>query len=277
MPAPWRLILQGARPERASANPKGYVMKALAIGAAAIVILLFPCPLTAQEGAPNITITHVALAGFWRQPTMARLPIVPVDHPATISPPSMVQSSDVAAIGTIKSHAGGGEWAGGTFHLAAMRGRSASGATTGQSFEYRRFAMMAVGADMTGDISARDALTLAGTYAVERRRPAFIVSPHRNYRTDERAVSLHWTRDDRLDLAGTLFDTGPAKQRTAVERIADLAGGAPRMAHGWGLTASLYPSGQPGRLSMGIDFRDQQDGDVQRRDARLQLFLKEKF
>lgn len=251
-------------------------MRALAIGTAAIVILPFPCPPMAQEAAGNVSIKHVALAETWRQPTPA-LPTVPVDRPATILPSSIVQSGDVAAIGTIRSHAGGGEWAGGTFHLAAMRGRSVSGATAGQRFEYRRFSMMAVGADMTGDISARDALTLAGTYAVERRRPAFIVGPHRNYRTDERAVTLHWTRDDRLDLAGTLFDIGPAKHRSMVERIADLAGGAPRMARGWGLAASIYPAGSPGRLPMGIDFRDQQDGDVQRRDARLQLFLKEKF
>lgn len=115
---------QGARPDGAPANPRGYVMRALAIGTAAIVILPFPCPPMAQEAAGNVSIKHVALAETWRQPTPA-LPAVPVDRPATILPSSIVQSGDVAAIGTIRSHAGGGEWAGGTFHLAACAdGRS---------------------------------------------------------------------------------------------------------------------------------------------------------
>lgn len=111
----------------------------------------------------------------------------------------------------------------------------------------------------------------------ERRRPAFIVGSHRNYRTDERVAALHWTHDNRFDLAGSLFDTGPATTRTAAERIADIAAGASRSVAGWGLTANCYPAGESDRLSVGVEFRDQQDRDVQHRDARIQIFLRQRF
>lgn len=252
-------------------------MRALAIRAAAIAAMLHPYALMAQEAAPNIAVTRVAPANFGRAPSRLPLPVFSADHTPAAPSPMIMLNGDVAMLGTIRSQSRGREWDGGAFHLAAIRGRSECARTAGQSFEYQRFAMMAIGADMSGDISDRDTLTLAGTYAAERRRPAFIVGPHRYYRTDERAVVLHWTRDDRLDLAGTLFDTGPVNTRTVVERIADLAGGAPRAVRGWGLTASLYPAGEPGRLSVGIDFRDQQDRDVQHQDARVRVFLRQKF
>ncbi len=252
-------------------------MRALATRAAAIGALLLPCPLMAQEAVPNIAITHGRLAvSAQPQATMA-LAILPADHSMAPLVPTVTLGDDIAALGMVKSHSGGGEWADGTFHLAAMCGRSIPAKAAAQSFEYRRFAMMAFGADLTRNLSARDTLTLAASYAAERRRTAFVVGPHRNFRTDERAVALHWTRDDRLDLGATLFDTGPARRRTAAERIADLAGGAPRAVRGWGLTASLYPAGDRDRLSVGIDFRDQQDRDIQHRDARIQIFLKQKF
>lgn len=252
-------------------------MRVLATGAAAMSALLFPGSLMAREAAPNIAVTHVALPNPARSGARAPLAILPAEDLATSTSEAMTTSGGVAVLGIVKSHAVGREWEGGSFHLAAMRGRSESARTAAQSFEYQRFAMMAIGADVSRDISDRDTLTLAGTYAAERRRPAFIVGPHRYYRTDERAAVLHWTRDDRLDLAGTLFDTGPAKPRTAAERFADLAGGAPRAVRGWGLTASLYPTGEPDRLSVGIDFRDQQDRDIGHRDARVQIFLRKKF
>lgn len=252
-------------------------MRALATGAAGMSALLFPGSLMAQEAAPNIAVTHVALSNPDHSWGRGPLAIPPSEHLETSTSEAMMTNGGVAALGIVKSHAVGREWEGGAFHLAAMRGRSESARTAAQSFDYQHFAMMAIGADVSENISDRDTLTLAGTYAAERRRPAFIVGPHRYYRTDERAAVLHWTRDDRFDLAGTLFDTGPAKLRTAAERIADLAGGAPRAVRGWGLTASLYPTGEPGRLSVGIDFRDQQDRDVQHRDARVQIFLRQKF
>lgn len=252
-------------------------MRALATGAAAMSALLFPCSSMAEEAAPNLVITHVTPANAAR--SRARVPVVipPVDHSTADSYPMMTTHGGNAVLGVIKSRTSSREWEGGAFHLAAMRGRSVPATTAAQSFDYQRFATIAVGADLSQDISDRDSLTLAGTYVAERRRPAFVVSTHRNYRTDERAAVLHWTRDDRFDLAGALFDTGPAKTRTAVERIADLAGGAPRAVRGWGLTASLYPSGNPERLSVGIDFRDQQDRDFQHQDARVQIFLRKKF
>lgn len=239
--------------------------------------LLLPGSSIAQEAATNIVVTHVALSNSARPRARVPLAILPAERSMTGSSSTVTTSSGVAALGIVKSHAVGREWEGGSFHLVAMRGRSESAKTAAQSFDYQRFAMMAIGADVSQDISNRDTLTLAGTYAAERRRPAFIVGPQRYFRTDERAAALHWTRDDRLDLAGTLFDTGPAKPRTAAERFADLAGGAPRAVRGWGLTASLYPTREPGRLSVGIDFRDQQDRDVQHRDARVQIFLRQKF
>lgn len=251
-------------------------MWALATRAAAIGALLLPCSLMAQEATPNIAITHAIPAASGRPRPMMPPAILPADHPPPPAP-IISPSGDVAALGTIKIRSGAGEWAGGAFRLAAMRGRSAHAATAGQSFDYDHFAMMALGADLTRSLSARDTLTLAGSYAVELRRPAFIVSAHRNYRTDERAVALHWTRDDHFDLAGTLFDTGPAKHRTEVGRIADLAGGAPRAVRGWGLTASLFPSANPERLSVGIDFRDQQDSDIGHRDARVLILLRRAF
>ena len=252
-------------------------MRALATGAAAIGALLLPSSVMAQEAVPNIAVTHSALINPVRLQDRVPVAILPIDHSATGPYPVMSTTGDTAVLDVIKSHASGREWEGGAFHLAAMRGRSVHATTAAQSFDYQRFAMIAVGADLSQAISDRDTLTLVGTYAAERRRPAFVVSTHRNYRSDERAAALRWTHDNRFDLAGTLFDTGPAKTRTAVERIADLAGGAPRAVRGWGLTASLYPSGTSGRLSVGIDFRDQQDRDIQHRDARVQIFLKQKF
>jgi hypothetical protein len=252
-------------------------MRALAIRAAAVAAMLDPCALMAQEAAPNIAVTHSAPVHYGRTSMRSPVAAFSADHIPAAPSPIIMLNGDVAMLGTIRSQSGGREWDGGAFHLAAMRGRSESARMAGQSFEYQRFAMMAIGADLSRDISDRDTLTLAGTYVAQRWHPAFIVGPHRYYRTDERAVALHWTRDDRLDLAGTLFDTGPANRRTAVERITDLAGGAPREVRGWGLTASLYPAGEPGRLSVGIDFRDQQDRDIQRQDARVQIFLRQKF
>lgn len=252
-------------------------MRALATSAAAIAILSLPCSLMAQEAAPNIAVTHAALANAGRPATSAPLASHPADPSATTMIPMMVLSDDVTALGTVDSHSGGGEWAGGAFYLAAMRGKSASAPTAAQSFEYRHFAIMAVEPGLVQTIAARDTLRFAATYAVELRRPAFVVSAHRNFRTDERAVALHWTRDGRFDVAGILFDTGPAKRLTSAERIADLAGGAPRAVRGWGLTASLYPSGESGRLSAGIDVRDQQDRDIEHRDARVEIFLRQKF
>lgn len=250
-------------------------MTALATRAAIWAMLLPPCSSMAQEAAPNMAITHGVIAQ--RTPERAPLAMPPPDLPATDAPPLTIQSSDMAALGNVKSHGGGLEWAGGAFRLAAMRARRASATTAAQSFEYRRFSMMAIVSDLTEAISARDTLSLSASYAAERRRPAFVVGPRRNHRTDERALAMRWTRDDRLDLTASLFDTGPARIRSPVERIADLSGGAPRSVRGWGMTASLDSPGEPGRFSVGVDFRDQQDRDIQHHDARVQISLKETF
>lgn len=252
-------------------------MKALATGAAAMSALLLPCSVVAKEPGPNIAITHAALADSARP--QARAPgVTPPREPSVpYMPLAIATSRNLAALGISKDSSVDGEWAGGAFHLAAIRGRSESVKMAGQNFEYQHFSLMAIGADTSLDISDRDTLTLAGSYIAERRRPAFIVGSHRNYRTDERVAALHWTHDNRFDLAGSLFDTGPATTRTAAERIADIAGGASRSVAGWGLTASHYPAGESDRLSVGVEFRDQQDRDVQHRDARIQIFLRQRF
>ena len=256
-------------------------MKALATGTAAMSILLTPCSLMAQEAAPNIAITHAALAASARPQATARISVLTIEKSATDISPDLSPASTImdgfAGLAAVKGQSIDRGWDGGAFHLAAMRGRSAAERTAGQSFDYQHFAAVAVGTGVSGEISDRDRLTLGGIFAAELRRPAFIVGPHRNFRTDERVAALHWTRDTRFDLAGFLFDSGPAKPRTAVERIADLAGGARRSVGGWGVTASLFPSREPERLTVGIDVRDQQDRDVGHRDARMQIFLRKKF
>lgn len=245
-------------------------MTAIATRAAAIVAVLFPFASLAQEASPNIAVTHAALGAAERQVGRPPAPTLP-------TPPPSLLVVNTAALGPVKSRSAGTEWTGGGFKLTAMRARSVPANSAAQSFEYRRFGLMALGLRAAQQVSARDTLTLGATYAVERRRPGFIVARRRNYRTDQRAVELHWIRDNRFDLGATLFDTGPAKRRSPVERIAELAGGASHSARGWGLAASVHPAGDPERLSIGIDFRQQQDRDLQRPDARVQIFLRQKF
>lgn len=253
-------------------------MTAIATRTAAIVAVLFPFASLAQEASPSIAVTHAALGASERQnggrpPTAILPPPSPSSQPVDVSLPTI----DRAALGPVKSRSAGTEWPGGGFKLTALRARSLPATAAAQSFEYRRFGLMALGLGAAQQISARDTLTLGASYAIERRRPGFIVARRRNYRTDQRAVELHWIRDDRFDLGATLFDTGPARHRSSVERIAELAGGASRSVRGWGLTASVHPAGNPERLSVGIDFRQQQDRDFQRPDARAQIFLRQKF
>lgn len=252
-------------------------MTAIATRAAAIVAVLFPFASLAQEASPSIAVTHMALGASERQVGRPPAPILPASPPAPLPVDLSLPTVDTATLGRVKSRSAGTEWTGGGLKLTAMRARSGPATAAAQSFEYRRFGLMALGLSAAQQTSERDTLTLGATYAVERRRPGFIVARRRNYRTDERAVALHWIRDDRFDLGATLFDTGPAKRRSPVERIAELAGGAPRSVRGWGLTASVHPAGDPHRLSIGIDFRQQQDRDLQRPDARLQIFLRQKF
>lgn len=254
-------------------------MTVIAARAAAMAVLILPFAALAQEASPSIAVTHAALIARDRPPNSARLPIAPVPTSSMLSLPngSTAPVSDIAALGPMKVRSATAEWTGGEFKLTAMRARSLPATSAAQSFEYRHFGLLAIQLGAAQQISARDTLSLGATFAVERRRPAFIVSPHRNYRSDERAIALHWSRDNRFDFAASLFDAGPAKNRTPVERIADLAGGAPRAVRGWRLTASMHPAGDPERLSVGIDFRQQQDRDVQHRGARVQIFLRQKF
>lgn len=253
-------------------------MTAIATRAAAIVALLFPFASLAQEASPSVAVTHAALTATERSAGRTPALILPAPASSSSIPVGLgVPVVDMAALGSVKSRSAGTAWTGGGFKLTAMRGRSVPANSAAQTFEYRRFGLIAFGLGAAQEVSARDLLTLGATYAVERRRAAFIVAPRRSYRTDERAVALHWIRDDRFDLGATLFDTGPAKRRSPVERIAELAGGAPRAVRGWGLTASVHPAGDPKRLSVGIDFRAQRDRDVQHKDARVQIFLRQKF
>lgn len=152
-------------------------MRTFASCAAALGSLLVPASVMAQEARPNIAGTHAALAV--RGPAQAGTKWLdqPGGTPATAPTPMMSWNGDIAALGTMKSRSADLEWAGGAFHLTALRGRSGPIATAAQSFEYRRFAMVALGAVATQSLSARDALTLAATYAAERRRPRSSSAP----------------------------------------------------------------------------------------------------
>lgn len=251
-------------------------MKAMATRAATIAALLFPFASLAQEASQSIAVTHAALTAAEQRasrPTPFILPAAPSPRPVDLN----LLADGRAKLASVKGRSAGTDWTGGDIKLTAMRGRSAPATPAAQSFEYRRFGLIALGLGVAQQISGRDTLTLGAAYGVERWRPAFIVAPRRNYRTDQRAIELRWTRDDRFDLGASLFDTALAKRRSPVERIAELAGGAPRAVRGWGLTASMPPAGDGDRLLFGIDFRDQQDLDLQRPDARVQIFLKKKF
>src|SRR3546814_4300873 len=93
-------------------------MRALATGAAAMSALLFPCSLLAQEAAPNIVVTHMALSHPARSRARVPLAILPTEHLATSTSEAMTTSGDLAALGIVKSHAIGREWESGAFHLA---------------------------------------------------------------------------------------------------------------------------------------------------------------
>jgi hypothetical protein len=125
------------------------------------------------------------------------------------------------------------------------------------SFAHHRFASMETDVGFEAPLDSRDTVSLAGNWALERRRPSFKAGAHNQYTTTGRALTLSWTHNENRRLSLSAFDVRPSGSRSAAERFSDLATGSPRAAKGIGFTMTRSANHDPDRLSFGLDLRQQ--------------------
>jgi hypothetical protein len=178
------------------------------------------------------------------------------------------------------------DWTDGSLRFDTARAKAARKEVTTAPLNYDRFLVIEANLSVSQMMGPRDSLAFGVAYVLERRRPSYFVGSHNLYRTQDAALSLSWTHDDLVRLAGGLFKTTPIGGRTFAERQVELAGGGPLAAHGYALTANFNPSRNPDQLSLGIDVRSQRYNPVDaglidtssgRNEARVAVFLRRSF
>jgi hypothetical protein len=253
----------------------------------ATLALLNPSPAPARS-LPKLVPSMSALSGQTAKRTEQRLNHVAVlpGKPRNASPIPPTPFRYRLPIAMTKRQGYSLDWEGGALHVVTSRAKSARKEVTTAPFNYGRFSVIESNADISQSIGRQDRVSLGVAYALERRRPAYFVGSHNLYRTQDAAVSVSWTHEDRFRMSGSLFKTASIGGRSIAERLVDLAGGAPLAAQGYALTASFSPSRNPDLFVFGVDVRRQRYSPVDtgligassgKKDALIGVFLRRSF
>lgn len=249
-----------------------------------LAFLLVPTAVFAKPAGPNPANTSAASAvPSTRMSWKADLPDqseTPLSGLARLSP-----FSERLAIGTSgsKSHEASMELGDATLSIGTVRSKSIriDGLS---SFAHRRFSSMEANLGIEMPVDSRNAIGFAGNWALERRRPAFVVAAHNKYQSLNQAITLSWDHDDRLRYALSAYRTKPLGNRSEAEQLVDFAAGGTRAARGIGFAVTSTPTRDPDRLAFGIALRQQHSavdtiGGIPafRPDSRVAFFVMERF
>ncbi len=185
-------------------------------------------------------------------------------HPVTAV--SLDRAHLLIAAGQKKLEVFGKDWGDGALNLRWLRTKSTRHPYEQPALSYNRFALWSADVALDQHFGTRDTVTLALSYDLQRRRPAYYFGARNIYRTESRSAALQWTHDQRWRVAIGLFDIHANAARSGIERSVELAGGAPLAVRGTSLSASFSPSGNPDVFSVGFDLRQQRHS---ARDANL--------
>jgi hypothetical protein len=160
----------------------------------------------------------------------------------------------------------GKDWGDREVSVLLLRTKSLRDPFEMKSLTHNRFALWSADLAFDQHLGARDSISFAASYDLQRRRPAYYLGAGNIYRTEARSAALLWTHDRQLRIGIGLFETRARSARSELERSVELAGGAPLAVHGTALIATFSPTGDPELFSVGFDLRQQRQS---ARDARL--------
>lgn len=118
-------------------------------------------------------------------------------------------------------------------------------------------ASLIAGAAIEWDMGKEDSLGLFGSYTRERSKPLALFPSRRHFGAEALAVGLEWTHDDSFVASIGGYSTGPSGNRTAVERMVDLAGGGLKDAKGAEFQLMALPADDRAGGSYGFRLQQQ--------------------